>query len=246
MRVREETTTQTFQRPWVFWAGTAIVVALLGYSIIGRMSRSGEGVELPAFAQQVDLSPLDIVAVQSQGRVKSFRSFSTDLVSFIAGNRVSDPGFLYFDLLFRPEAYDSAFVIFVKSKPIRRRLFAALEKDGFDAESLERFANSGYLPPVLLERGPAVREVLDRLESDTIGAAKHVQAIQSALELRKPQRLAQNLLMLRTRAARHPRSPGSCVLQPSARATPERTQHHPRTPMGESTIATVICRADSC
>jgi cytochrome c-type biogenesis protein CcsB len=188
--------TGTFKRPWVFWGGTALVVAMLAYSVVSRMGSSSVGVALPAFAQDVDLSPMDHVAVQSQGRVKSFRSFSTDLVSFISGSHVSDPGFLYFDLLFRPEVYDTTPVIYVKSKPLRARLVPALDLDGYDEQFTQRFAKEGFLSPVVLEQGPAVLQTLDRLRTDAIGAAKHVQAIQSALELRKPERLAQNLLVI--------------------------------------------------
>ncbi|MFG0256532.1 MAG: cytochrome c biogenesis protein CcsA [Phycisphaerales bacterium JB043] len=186
----------TLRRPWVFWVGALVVVVLLAYAVVARMSRSRPGFELPSFASQVSMDAFDTLAVQSQGRLKSYRSFATDIVSFISGSHVEDPGFYYMDLMLRPEAYEDVAIIYVKSKPLRQRLVPALERDGMAYEEARAFLERGYIAPRWLERGPATLETLDRLRTDAIGAAKHVQALESALQLRSPQNLASNLLMI--------------------------------------------------
>lgn len=70
-----------------------------------------------SFVERVDLKPLGTIAVQSDGRLKSLSSFAQEMMAFVSGPREingQDPLFTYLDMLFRPDVYRDADVIYVK------------------------------------------------------------------------------------------------------------------------------------
>ena len=81
------------------------------------------------FVDRVDLTPLATVAVQNDGRVKSLSSLAQEMMSFVSGPRDingQDPLFTYLDMLFRPDVYRQADVIYVKGAGPRKRISDAL------------------------------------------------------------------------------------------------------------------------
>ena len=110
--------------PLVIVALLAAVAALLASP---RAAAQGPG-GVP-FPQAVDLLPLGRVAVFTEGRLKSFPSFANTQMQFVAGPKRIDgqsPEFTYLDMLFRPEAYQDADVVYVKNKEVRTRIAQAL------------------------------------------------------------------------------------------------------------------------
>ena len=91
----------------------------------------GRGEEAGGFAQAVDLEPFGTLAVHTEGRVKSFDSFATSTMKFVTGPRGvngQSPSFTYLDMMFRPEVYAHADVVYVKNKNLRADIRDAFER----------------------------------------------------------------------------------------------------------------------
>jgi cytochrome c-type biogenesis protein CcsB len=150
-----------------------------------------------AFDEKVDLSPLATVAVQNDGRVKSLSSLASETIGFISGPR--DPGgreplYDYLDMLFRPDQYRTADVIFVKKAARERIAQAVLAEDLLPAtaEKMEMFRRTGLISERNLTR-PAVVAVLREMQGDLIRTAKIVDAVESALNVKDPRFLLSRL-----------------------------------------------------
>ena len=143
--------------------------------------------EESSFAQQVDLTPLDRVAVFSDGRLKSFGSYANQQMQFVTGPRkIGGQGsdFTYFDLLFRAGAYDDADVIYVKNREVRARIAeSALRADPAMAERMRAFEASGLVSEKVLNL-PPVRKELQAMEGDLIRTAKEMDSIKGALAVK--------------------------------------------------------------
>ena len=191
---------QIGQRAMIVW-GTAIVVfaAIVGF-VGARISGGPAGPAPSAFAQAVDLTPLETTAVYTQGRLKSYPSFADSLMRAVVGPeewRGQAHGFTYLDMLFRPEAYAQASVIYVAKKPMRQQIASRLQqRQDLDPAYLDQFLETGMIAPALVEQDPAVRELLMRLRSDAIKTAKHVDRLETALALRRPAVLSANLRII--------------------------------------------------
>jgi cytochrome c-type biogenesis protein CcsB len=148
------------------------------------------------FSEDVDLSPLGLVAVQNEGRLKSFRSHANAMMNVVSGPRLiagQSPDYTYLDMLFRPEAYHDADCIYVKNKLVRNIVADAIESvDPSLADRVDVFRGSGLIAPALLER-PEVAEILTEMESDLIRTAKQVDAIRSARFVMHPSFLLSKL-----------------------------------------------------
>ncbi len=133
--------------------------------------------------EQVDLTPLDRIAVQTDGRVRSFTSHALTNMRYVSGPRsINDqsPEFTYLDLMFRPERYRDQDIIYVKSKPLLQEIVKTLEGHGVDAERGAAIMKSRMVAPALLQQ-PAVTALLDLRATDLIRTAKFVDMIQSGL-----------------------------------------------------------------
>ena len=148
------------------------------------------------FAQQVDLSPLDRIAVQADGRLRSFESHAKTLIGYIAGPRriQNQPhGFTYIDLMLRPERYRDVDIIYVKNKQVRWQIAAVLSDGGtVEAGRLDRIRQTGLISTALLDE-PDVQSLLASLGQDLIRTAKAVNAIGNALYVADPGFLTDNL-----------------------------------------------------
>ncbi len=144
------------------------------------------------FHEQVDLRPLGRIAVFTEGRLKSFGSFANAQMQFVTGPRsiAGQPSdFTYLDLLFRPDAYADADILYVKNREVRARLAAALLRDDpMLKERMAAFESSGLISEALLSR-PALSEEIRALEQDLVRSAKQMDALKGALQVKQPQAL---------------------------------------------------------
>ncbi len=152
-----------------------------------------------SFAAKVDLSPFDGIAVQTDGRLRSFGSHTKTYMSVVSGSqRINDQSrnFTYLDMMFRPQRYQNADIIYIKNKIVREQILAVL-KDNSEVETdhAEQFRKHGLISRTLLTERP-VLSLLQRLSQDLIKTAKSVNAINSALTVSDPMYLAGQLRVI--------------------------------------------------
>ena len=96
-----------------------------------------------SFAEQVDLRPLSEIAVNTSGRLKSLGSHANAMMDAVSGPRKiggRQPLFTYLDMMFRPDVYEDADVVYVKNKAVRQQVIASFENEMEKRpEILERF-----------------------------------------------------------------------------------------------------------
>jgi len=199
------------------------LLALVGSRVAGAQGQSeidaNSGTSRADFREQVDISPLNAVAVYHNGRLKSFESFARSMMQFVSGPHAGDlfdqsAGFTYLDLMFRNELYNDADIIYVKSEQVRAQIVDALRnsvREQFDIahqgagnleqvvarldQRLERFMEDGLLSPQMLS-DPQVNNVLNLLSRDLIRTAKAVNAIDTAMQVSQPGTLRNSLRFL--------------------------------------------------
>ena len=152
----------------------------------------------PDLASAIDLKTLGTIAVQNDGRIKSLSSFANEMVGFVAGPRAiagQDPLFTYFDMLFRPDAYRDADVIYVKGDGPRKRIIETVLRSDNSPETQERmkaFEEYGLISETTIVK-PEVIALLREMRKDLIRTAKVVDAIDSALGVKDPRFLLTQL-----------------------------------------------------
>lgn len=152
------------------------------------------------FAETLDTQPLSVVAVHFEGRVTSFDSFAYKIMKRTTGVRGiagRTPTFTLLDMILRPQAYEHASSIYVRKKLLRQSIARALTgRDVLTQAQIAEFMENGLISrDILLGDGP-VREVLQRLKSDAMGAAKHVQELELAIALSDPQTLVSEMKLI--------------------------------------------------
>ena len=181
----------TLGRPF---ARASAMMLLLAAALAIFVAAPARAEDVP-FHKQVDLTPLDKVAVFTDGRLKSFGSYANTQMQFISGPRKvagQSPDFTYFDLLFRPDAYAKADVIYVKNREVRARIVQAAGADAqFPAsepdweQHLRAFESTGLVSEQILQI-PGVRTELQAMEGDLIRTAKDMDMIKGALSVKDP------------------------------------------------------------
>lgn len=183
------------QRLLVCSIGLAMI-ALAGIALAGNARGAADTQSAGAFSNQVDLSPLDSVAVQTEGRLKSFSSFAQSQMAYVSGPRRingQSPAFTYLDMLLRGEAYKDADVIFVKGTTVRAPIADVLVRvDPSLSQRMNSFMSTGLISPSLLSR-PEVEPVLDALQSDLLRTAKAMDAVRAARTVMTPEFLLDRL-----------------------------------------------------
>ena len=173
--------------------GIAVVALVVGLVLFSGYMAAGKRppkVEASAFAQAVDLEPLENLAVHTDGRLKSFASFAHEMMGFIMGPRKYEgqtPSFSYLDLMFRTRAYDDADIIFVKNKNLRRDIVDAYESSqaysgSRDRPRLEAFMKWGLISQVVLN-DMAVQARFEVLETDLMRSARFIEQVRGAQSL---------------------------------------------------------------
>ena len=168
-----------------------LVLRILVLLTLTCVARGGE-----TFESQIDLTPLDSVAVQTEGRLKSFSSFAQGQMGFISGPRAVNgqaPAFTYLDMLMRPDAYADADVIFVKGTTVRAPIADVLVRsDSSLASRMDTFMSTGLISESLLVR-PEVEPVLDAMQADLLRTAKAMDAVRGARTVMRPEFLLDRL-----------------------------------------------------
>jgi cytochrome c-type biogenesis protein CcsB len=174
----------------------ALLVLVVGAVWYRQMTARPVLAERSAFARQVDLTPLGRIAVHEEGRLKSFDSFASSMMHYVAGPHQIDGNadtFSYLDLMLRPAVYEDRDAIYVKNKPMRTQIIAALRRSGEPDElRMKHFAQTGMIPAALL-LDPHVQELLDLQERDLIRTAKVVRQIRNGLTVMQPRFLSESL-----------------------------------------------------
>ncbi len=179
---------------WIDLMVLGAIVALVVYKGVGHGPR--EGSQPSTFAQQVVLDPLDTVAVQSDGRLRSFASHAKSYMGYVTGPRSVDgqsDAFTCLDLILRPDRYMDRDLIYIKNKNVRAQVLDVLKQHGdIDEPRAATILKRGLISKRLL-RHPTVTALLQRLGQDLIRTSKAVDAIGSALAVSDARFLADNL-----------------------------------------------------
>ena len=162
-----------------------VILAIVVGAGLVALNRSATSDAAPsAFAQGVNLTPLSATAVHADGRLRSFESHATTYMKYISGPRAihqQSAGFTYLDMIFRPERYLDADIIYVKNKSVRAQILSELRSGTIlDADRAESSRKTGLFSRRMLSR-PAVVALLQRLGQDLIRTSKDVDAIHSAM-----------------------------------------------------------------
>lgn len=172
-----------------------LIVAALAGLIAYNMRKQPEP-KVDQFVQDVDLEPLNLCAVQADGRIRSFESHANSFMTIVTGGRKIDgqtDGFTYLDMMFHPAEYRQRDVVFVKNKLVRQEIVEALETQGFvDERRAKQLNDKGLFPPALLRAEPS-RNVLAELGQDLVRTAKSVDQVSSALFVSDASLLLQQL-----------------------------------------------------
>lgn len=171
----------------VRWIDVMVLVAVIGYGGWKMANRPPRvAVSSASFAEQVDLRPLDRMAVHADGRLRSFESHAKTYMDMVTGPRLiagHTDGFTYLDLILRPDQYLDEDIIFVKNKQVRAQLLDVLKNNkSLSTERREAIMQHGLFAPSLLE-DPAAQTLLQQLGQDVIRTAKVVDAIETAMHL---------------------------------------------------------------
>ena len=157
------------------------------------------------FAGEIDLQPLSEIAVHTKGRLKSFGSHANSMMNAVTGPRKidgRDPLYTYLDMLFRPDVYEDADVIYVKNKAVRRAIAEQLERVPAAAgripdlaERMKAFEKTGLTSARILI-DPALSVLLGRMKADLIRTNEQVVTLESATVVMKPEILIGQLRVL--------------------------------------------------
>lgn len=173
------------------------ILALVGYCGYRSSIRPPRTKGPSEFARAVSLDPLYRTAVQADGRLRSFESHAkTYIGGYVTGPRGvhgQTNGFTYLDLMFRPESYVEAELIYIKNKEVRKQILDALVHfPQLTEEHRETIMKSGQFSRAML-MDPAVMRLLRELGQDLIRTSKVVDAINSALTVADASFLSEQL-----------------------------------------------------
>jgi cytochrome c-type biogenesis protein CcsB len=194
--------TQACSAARVLRRALAALLAMVSF-VVAAPATADDPKQAPGFVEQVDLRPFGTIALQNDGRIKSLSSFAHEMMGFVSGPRDiagQDPLFTYLDMLFRPDVYRDADVIYVKGGGPRKRIIDAVlsantgtpEQQAELVARMKAFEESGLISETLIRR-QAVIAVLQEMRKDLIRTAKTVDAITSAIAVKNPQFLLTQL-----------------------------------------------------
>jgi cytochrome c-type biogenesis protein CcsB len=175
------------------------VLAVHARPALAQTAADAAGAADAPFHARVNLRPLGQVAVHTEGRLKSFGSFANSQMQFVTGSKkVNGQGedFTYLDMMFRPDAYQDADVIYIKNKEVRAEIAQALLAADPTLETrMKAFEASGLTSEALLSR-PELQGVLNKLSGDLVRSAKQMDALKGALGVKQPSQLLGSLRVL--------------------------------------------------
>ncbi len=159
----------------------------------------------PAFVTSVDLSRFRLIAVQHDGRFKTFDTLAREMIRHVTGTTVlerrigettveQDAVFTYLDLLFTPASYNDTGLLFIKKQPVREQLLTAAGS-AVSEEEAARIRKTGRVSMRFLTL-PAVTAKLEDLNRDIMKTAKDVDLLMDAASLSEPQQLKRQLRII--------------------------------------------------
>ena len=167
------------------WIDILSIVGVIGCTVYMAQSRPKVvklDTEDSRFAETVDLTPLNTVAVQAEGRLRSFESHAQSLLSLVTGSKLIDGqsySFTFLDLVFRPDSYMDRELIYIKKKPIRAKVVHAL-RNAITEEESEAIMKSG-LATIRQMQHPSVQALRRDLSKDLIRTARAATAMNTAM-----------------------------------------------------------------
>ena len=174
--------------------GMALFGCLWAAALGGPSRAVAATVDRATFARNVDLENIRLIAVQHDGRFKTFDTLARVIVRHITGRSFydrplgetgqrlrQDPVFTYLDLIFNDDAYVDCRLIYVKKKPIRRSLVAAAG-EAISESQRQAILADGLVSMRFLTLDP-VRAQLGELNRDLMTTAKQVDALVNAAGL---------------------------------------------------------------
>lgn len=181
----------------LWWlVGAALAAGIAAVAAWGSLRSSAAMPE--GFAARVDTRALGALAVHTEGRLNSLESFARYTLKYVSGpHRINgQPAvYSYFDLMIRPDRYESADIVWIKNKAMRAELADALVQAGHDKAWAASFMKTGLISPELLQQ-PGVVRILDGWARDLIKTARFVDDIQGALHLMDPKLLSRQLRVI--------------------------------------------------
>ncbi|MEE2912411.1 MAG: cytochrome c biogenesis protein CcsA [Planctomycetota bacterium] len=162
-----------------------LITCILGASL--------SAAEPTSFKDQVDMSIWsETVAVYTEGRVKSFETFSRSYMPFIMGTKLIDnqsASFTFFDMMIMPQKYMGKDIVYVKNKNLRAAIIGeAIATTPELAEQRNLFMKRGLISREVLQQ-PAVLVVLAKLRQDVMRFSSPVERIESAIAASDPRSL---------------------------------------------------------
>lgn len=182
----------------------AVAVGLFGLVSSARAFGDPETTaKKQAFREGIDLSQMRLIAVQNDGRIKTFDSLAREMFKAIdASGKLAgkDAVYAYLDMMFNGGMYQDLDIIYIKKQAFRNqfvgRLKTASERGSMltpiSDEQLSSIARTGYVSPAFLDRND-VRSILADLDRDVMRTAKEVNKLESARNLSDPA-LLENLM----------------------------------------------------
>lgn len=153
-----------------------------------------------SFVDSVDLEKFRLIAVQHEGRFKTFDTLARSVLRImsrkeklersVAGSDKpveQDAAFTYLDLMFNPGNYQNVRLLHVKEPEVRKALVSAA-RGRLDQATLDAILKDGRVSMAFLQL-PEVRAKLDELSRDIMRTAKKVQNLMNAAHYAQPQTL---------------------------------------------------------
>jgi cytochrome c-type biogenesis protein CcsB len=132
------------------------------------------------FPQQLDLSPLETVAVQNNQTMKTFDTFSRQAIWQITGHEKLDGNssvYTLLDMSFHPDEYVTRDIIKIANVPLREE-FENLQS--IDEAEKRRIVKEGTVSLAFLER-PDVQALLSQVQSASVSKSKAINQVLGAL-----------------------------------------------------------------
>lgn len=143
----------------------------------------------------VDVSKIRLVAVQNDGRLKTFDTLAREVVRQITGDTHfagQDPVLTYLDLWLRPDVYASMPLVYVKDPAVRSALMRAAGDAATPADT--KAANEDKRLSLRLLALSRVRAVMDELDRDVMRTGREINKLHTAMTLASPDTLARQWL----------------------------------------------------
>ncbi|MGD0540844.1 MAG: hypothetical protein ABSB33_04925, partial [Tepidisphaeraceae bacterium] len=136
------------------------------------------GASAEDFADQLDLSPLRILAVQHNQTMKTLDTFARQAIWQITGHEKLDghePVYTLLDMSFHPDEFVRRDIIKIVNVPLRQE-FENLES--IDDAEKQRITRQGTVSLAFLER-PEVQALLVKVQASSVAKSKAINQVMS-------------------------------------------------------------------